>query len=253
MEIQQTLSWRKKIKYMQMFCLILIVIWYFAYNKAVEMYHNYGNKISELNNVKVDVLSKQNEMKDIKRKIDYLNDIQDNYTGFVYAYNSCYSYYIEKMYNVWTGNIVSLNSCIYNNGFKKDYILELKDIDIQKIAILFWVYHDDSLKFTFDQKKLLYSLDQNIFFDDLEKKVPILTLSQPILIDAKLRLYKINFTISINKIKYNQLKNYIRQLQNKLFEKWDIYYTLNSISSFNIMNVNDPQNVNLQWTFYFYR
>jgi len=38
----------------------------------------------------------------------------------------------------------------------------------------------------FDQKRFLASLDQNIFIDDLEKRVPLLSFSNPVLIDKSL-------------------------------------------------------------------
>jgi hypothetical protein len=85
----------------------------------------------------------------------------------------------------------------------------------------------------FNEKSFLYSLDKNIFQDNLEKKVDYLTISNPILIDSKKKFYKVNFTFR-TLLSYSEFQNLLKRMQNIIYKNNDLYYTISSVSNYDI-------------------
>lgn len=248
---KKQISWKKSIKYLQILFFIFIIIWYNLYNYTVWVYNEYNRTIDKLNEVSIKVQVIEEDIKKLEKINENLKNIKLNKDAFIDAYNKCYADYSLKKYNIWTWNIVSLKNCIWQLYTSSD-IADFKDIDLEKIWISFWLYEDRSWKLSFDQKRFLASLDQNIFMDNLEKKVPLLSFSNPILVDKELWLYKVTFTFATN-LSYASFINTFNRLQNMLHKENNLYYTIDSIWEFDIMNESQEQKVNVQWSFYFSR
>ena len=247
--MDKNISWKQKIKYQQILVFILAVIVYNVYNYTMWDYKDYKWTISSIDAIQMKYQSKNNILQNKKTELNNLKDIYKNKKEFINAYNLCYNQYKNRIYNIWTWSTsISFRECIYKK-FKKSYILKTKDVDLEKIWISFWVYKDNSKKMSFDQTRFLASLDQNIFNWQLKQQVPILSFWEPTLINKKLKLYKESFTFSV-KENYSEFINILKLLQNKIFLTNTLYYTIDSVSSFNIMD-KDKQNINIQWSFYF--
>ncbi len=248
---RKQLSWKKSIKYLQILFFIFIIIGYNLFNYTMWVYDKYNEKLDKLNEVVMKVESIQDEINNVKDISASLKQIQENKDDFLFAYNNCYANYSLKKYNMWTWNVVSLKNCVWNI-YSESNIEDFKDIDLEKIWISFWLYEDKSWKLSFDQKKFLSSLDQNVFMDNLENKVPLLSFSNPVLIDDRLWLYKVSFTFSTN-LSYSSFINTFNRLQNMLHKENNLYYTIDNIWEFDIMNESQEQEINIQWSFYFSR
>ena len=248
---KRQISWKKWIKYLQILFFIFIILWYSLYNYTVWVYNKYNDKLDKLDTATMKVKSIQDNMDKIKETTKLLKQIKENKGSFIDVYNDCYADYSLKKYNMWSGNIVSLQACI-KNKYTSSSIDNFKDVDLENIWISFGIYKDKSDKMNFDQKRFLASLDQNIFIDDLEKRVPLLSFSNPVLIDKSLWLYKVSFTFTTS-VSYTRFENIFNQMQNVLYKKNNLYYTIDSIWKFDIMNKSQEQKINIQWSFYFSR
>lgn len=246
---KKQISWKKQIKYLQILFLIFVIIWYYIYNYTMSVYHTYNNKVNELDRITTKVRSLQDKLDKTKDFIKKIKKIQSNKKLFISAYNKCYPKYVLKKYNIWIWNIISLKDCM-RNIYKDKVIDDFKDVDLEKIWISFGIYKDNSKKMNFNQKKVLESLDKNIFMDNMEEKVPLLSFSNPILINKELWLYKVSFTFS-TKLYYWGFLNLFNHLQNLLYHNNNIYYTINNIWKFDIVKENENQQINIQWSFYF--
>jgi len=240
-------SWKKKIKYLNILFLILLILWYYVYWEFTQVHSDYKNTKTKLDNISVSYLKKQDNLNKVVKKNEDLSNINKNNKKFINAYNTCYLPYKSSFYSLWWTS-VSFRNCI-KSKYNKDYINNFTDIDLEKIGISMWIYKDTSKKMSFDQSKFLASLDQNIFAGQLKNKVPLLSFSDPSLVDKKTNLYKVNFTFSIN-LSYSRFINLFKLLQDRIFSKNRLYYTINSISSFDINDTASIQQINIQWSFY---
>jgi len=245
-------SWKKLVKYLQTLFFVLLIVWYNLYNYTKWVYYKYNEKLNELHNITMKVKSMKDDITKIQEIIQSLEHIKENKEKFITAYNHCYSDYSFKKYDIWSWNIVSLKNCINNTYNNISNIENFKDIDLENIWISFGIYKDNSIKMNFDQKSFLVSLDKNIFLDNLEAMVPLLSFSNPVLINKDLWLYKVSFTFSIN-LSYAEFKNLFNRMQNMLYNENNIYYTIDNIWRFDIMNETEQQIINIQWSFYFSR
>lgn len=248
---KKQISWKKSIKYLQILFFVFIVIWYNLYNYTEWVYTKYNDTLKTLDNAKYKVKSIQNDIEKIQKVITWLKTINENKSKFIDAYNECYPSYSLKKYNIGNGNIVSLKKCM-NSKIHDIWIDKFNDIDLENIWMSFGIYTDNSDKMNFDQKRFLESLDKNIFFDRLEKKVPLLSFWNPILINKALKLYKVSFTFTTN-LSYTEFENTFNYIQNILHKDNNLYYTIENIWKFNIMNESEEQKINIQWSFYFSR
>lgn len=248
---RKQVSWKKSIKYLQILFFIFIVLWYNIYNYTIWVYTAYNVKVHKLQSLKSTLKSINSDITKVKSITELLKKINKYKSYFINAYSICYPNYTLKKYNIWHWHIVSLKDCI-NAKYKKSSISMFKDVDLENIWILFWIYQDKSDKMNFDQKRFLLSLDYNIFWDRLEKKVPLLSFSNPVLINKELWLYKVSFTFTTS-LSYEELKNIFNRMQNLLYKNNNIYYTISNIWKFDIMNESEEQKINIQWSFYFSR
>lgn len=241
-------SWKKKIKYLNILFLILLILWYYVYWEFTQVYSDYKNTNIKLDNFSASYLKKQDNLNKIKTKTESLTDINKNSKKFIDAYNVCYLPYKSSFYSLWSWDSVSFRKCI-NSKYNKDYINNFTDLDLEKIGISMWVYKDTSKKISFDQSRFLASLDKNIFAGQLKNRVPLLSFSDPSLVDKNTNLYKVDFTFSVN-LSYTNFINLFKLLQDRIFNKNSLYYTINSISSFDINDTTSIQKINVQWSFY---
>jgi len=255
----ENISWKQKIKKLQIVFFIFAVVWYYTYNYVSSIYDEYSSKKNVLTDLKINkITSKEEELNKLKQKLVVLKKINDNYKSFVIAYNACYSDYVEKLYWIEWKKITSLRDCMDQKiaeraGLKYDHFIKtLKDVDIVKIAVWFGINKNNLTKFNFDQKVFLRSLDQHVFDDTLEKRVDVITLWQPVLIDKKLQLYKVSFSFP-TEVDYEKLVLILKKMQNDLAGKKynNLYYTISNVSNFDMSNTSFPQKINIQWNFYF--
>jgi len=253
----EKISWKKKIKKLQILFFILIMLLYIVYSYFSDNYNSYKEKKQELEQLTLKKIPDlKNQIKIIKEKWKVLWKISDNYKAFVDSYNKCYKNYILSKYQTNSKTNISLGMCIDKEMRKKlsikyDWFIKLlKDSEIQKIAISFGVNKTSLPKFDIDQKRLLSSLDGEIFDNALESKISVLSLWKPVLLDKKLNLYKSSFTFTLE-LNYNWFKKLLDKLQNKMYINNYNYYTISNISDFDIVKPNDVQKITLQWNFYF--
>jgi len=246
--MEKNVSWKQKIKYVQIAAIVLAIVVYNLFYYTKDVYAQYETSINKIDSVETKQLQVKSNLTSITTKLDNLKDIYKNKEKFIKAYNGCYTQYKNRIYSIGTWNGVSFRDCI-NKDYNKDYILKMTDVDLEEIGISFWIYKDTSTKMSFNQSLFLASLDKNIFSWKLKQEVPILSFWQPTLINKKLWLYKVSFSFTVQK-NYSWFINLFKLLQNKIFIKNTLYYTIDSISPFDIMN-NDLQNISVQWSFYF--
>ena len=246
--MEKNVSWKQKIKYAQIAVVVLAIVVYNLFFYAKDVYAQYQSTINKIDSVQMKQLKVKDDLTRITTKLDNLKNIYKNKEQFIQSYNDCYTQYKNRIYSLGTWNGISFRDCI-NKTYKKDYILKMTDIDLEEIGISFWIYKDTATKMSFDQSLFLASLDKNIFSWKLKQEVPILSFWQSTLLNKKLWLYKVSFSFTVEK-NYAWFINLFKLLQNKIFIKNTLYYTIDSISTFDIMN-NDLQNISVQWSFYF--
>ena len=246
--MEKNISWKQKIKYAQIVVIVLAIVVYNLFYYVKSVYAQYQNTVNKIDSTQMQQLKVKDNLSKLNTKLNNLKDIYKNRVQFIDAYNICYTPYKNRIYSIGTWTGISFRDCIYKN-YKKDYILKMTDIDLEKIGISFGIYRDTATKMSFDQSLFLASLDKNIFSWKLKQEVPILSFWEPTLVNKKLWLYKVNFSFTVNK-NYVWFINLFKLLQNKIFIKNTLYYTIDSISTFDIMN-NDLQNIAVQWSFYF--
>ena len=246
--MEKNVSWKQKIKYAQIVVVVLAIVVYNLFFYAKDVYAKYQSTINKIDTVKTQQLKVADDLTNIITKLNNLQNIYKNRSKFIKAYNDCYTQYKNRIYSIGTWNGLSFRDCI-NKEYKKDYILKMTDVDLEKIGISFGIYKDTATKMSFDQTVFLASLDKNIFAWKLKQEVPILSFWQPTLLNKKLWLYKVSFSFTVQK-NYSWFINLFKLLQNKIFLKNTLYYTVDSISTFDIMS-NDLQNISVQWSFYF--
>ncbi len=244
------ISWKKKIKYVQLWALIAFVVLYFIYGWFVEVKQHYDSlsKTFEQKEIKI---AKLNETKaNIKFFSQKIQDIIKNKQAFIKAYNECYFYYALKDYALSGTKVAnSLKDCLYNKWYNKPYIKNFSDQDIIKIALWMGVLKQKNSKEFFPQTQILYSLDKNIFSDDLEQYVDLLSFGLPKLENKQLRLYSVNISFK-TKVNYSMFLNLFSNLQNKLYARNNIYYSIQNISKFDVVN-NSFQDLLVQAKVYF--
>jgi len=255
----ENISWKQKIKKLQIIFFVLVIVAYYVYNYAHDTYIKYENTKKQLTELKVNkITSKEEELLKLKEKISVIDKIKKNYKPFVISYNKCYPDYISKKYGVENIKITSLRECIDKEmlnrlGIKYDHFIKtLKDVDIEKIVIWLWITKNELAKFDIDQKRFLRSLDQHVFDDSLEKYVSVLTIWEPVLLDKKLGLYKVSFSFPVV-VDYETLLSILKKMQNNIADRDynNLYYTISTVSNFDISNTAFPQKINIQWNFYF--
>lgn len=246
--MEKNVSWKQKIKYAQIVVIVLSIVVYNLFFYVKDVYAQYQTTVNKIDSMKAKQLKVKDDLAKISNKLDNLKDIYKNKEQFVKSYNNCYSKYKNRIYSIGTWNWISFRNCI-NKEYEKDYILKMTDVDLEEIWISFWIYKDTATKMSFDQSLFLASLDKNIFSWKLKQEVPILSFWQPTLLNKKLWLYKVSFSFTVKK-NFIWFINLFKLLQNKIFLKNTLYYTVDSISTFDIMS-NDLQDISVQWSFYF--
>lgn len=270
----ETISWRKKIKNMQILFFVLLIAAYFIYNNFSSIYKDYKWQKQELQTLEKKIPSLNNKISELKEKEFLIKKVKKNYKSFYKAYNkivdkernlNCYEKYIfTKNWLLWKNKKYNwlLVKCIDNNMNELDrikydhFIRKFSDEEIIKLAISFGIKKKKLQKFDVDQKAILGALDQNIFKSDknpnmdMEKQLSFLSIWAPVLLDQKLGLYKASFSFSL-KLDYKWFINLMKKLQNKIYYRWNLYFTISNISEFNIVNENEKQDITIQWNFYF--
>ncbi len=246
--MEKNISWKQKIKYAQIVVVVLAIVVYNLFFYVKDVYAQYQSTINKIDSTNVQQLQINEDLTKITTKLNNLQNIYKNRVKFIKAYNDCYTQYKNRIYSIGTWNGISFRDCI-NKEYKKSYILKMTDVNLEEIGISLWIYKDTSTKMSFDQAKFLASLDKNVFSWKLKQEVPILSFWQPTLLNKKLWLYKVSFSFTVQK-NYTWFINLFKLLQNKIFLKNTLYYTVDSISTFDIMS-NDLQNISIQWSFYF--
>ena len=246
----ETISWKKKIKYLQISILIALVVLYFMiwYFNKQKNYFKVNRNILQQKEVIL------NNLKDEKNKIDLMikriKDIRQSNKLFIESYNKCYALYSKKNYLLsWENYENSLKDCMYKNWYEKEYIKNMTDDNIQKILIWLWVLKNNNTKMEYPQTAILSSLDKNIFNDKMEKKLDFISFWLPNLIDKKLWLYTVDFSIK-TKVNYSLFKDILWKMQNKMFINNPIYYNVKWISAFDITQ-NKIQDLLIQGNFYY--
>lgn len=226
------LNWKKRIKYLQILFFVFLLLGYFVYwwfsaqkNKYIQMQNKLNREIAQL-------AQKESILTEAENFVSNLKDIKKNFSKFAYAFNNCYLSYEKKWYSLYTW-LVSLRNCIYEKWYNKPYIKIMSDDDLVKIAKSFGILTLNNKKLNFPQTQILYSLDKNIFADDLEHKVDFITFWNPTLVNKKFNLYSVSFSFK-TKVNYSIFQNLFKKLQNTLFDKNYIYYDIQSISSFDV-------------------
>jgi len=252
----EKISWKKKIKKLQIIFFLVFLWVYVVYGFFIDAYHNYKTKSDKLENLLVkEIPAKEKELMEIKEKEKKLQNIKKNMRAFSTAYNYCYIWYVERKYWLLVKNQKSLVNCIdeklqWKLLTKYDgFIKWFKDVELEKVAISLWVVKNNLPKFDLDQKRFLYNLDQNIFEGSLEDNITYLTLGTPILMDSKLKLYKVNFSFKVP-LTYKSFIRLFQKLQSTIYVRNNLYYTISNISDFDITK-KEIQNIGIQWSFYF--
>lgn len=251
------LSWKKSIKRFQAIFLVLIILVFYVWSNVLDLYNQNQSKIKELDKVTMSVKKVQDDISIVEDRTSKLSSINKNKTSFIKSYNKCYNSYVWARYDISNKNrSSSLKTCIAWIYPKAWDLKSFKDEDLENIWVSFWVHKLASTwnqsKMNFDQKRVLYSLDRNVFVDRLESFASMLSFSNPVLIDSKLNLYKVSFTITTN-LNFKAFAEVLRKLQNEIFTTWNLYYTISNISKFDIMKEDEIQKINIQWNFYFTR
>ncbi len=251
MEALEKLSWRKKIKYVQIAILISFVVLYFVwgfFNEQKQYFETQKNTFQQKELTLTKLKAEKNQIDLISQRIA---EILKNKKNFIKAYNNCYPKYVRRVY-LLSGEVqvTSLRNCIYNKGFKKPFIKNLTDKDIEKIVIGLWVLKNTNPKLLYPQTDVLYSLDKNIFYDRMENNVQMVSFGTPKVIDKKLNLYVVDFSLK-TQVNYSTFKNVLNAFQNKIYLNKPVYYTVKSISSFDITKTSDLQPLLIQGEFYF--
>ena len=263
----ENISWKKRIRKLQIVFFILLLISYFSYSYVLEAYNNYTSTKKELEELTVNKINKkQEEVSKLQKKEALLKKLSDPKIekAFISAYNKCYPKYIELRYI--KGKNWNLVKCIDSEILKDiptNYEHEFKNFsndEIEKISIVLWVFKNNLNKFDIDQKRFLWALDQKVFANTLEDKVEVLTLWNPIVLDKKLGLYKVNFTFTTN-LNYNGFLSILNKFQNNInYTSSDkpslrlannLYFNVENMSDFDLTKPDEQQKINIQWAFYF--
>ena len=249
--LEKRLSWKKKIKYVQIAILIAVVVLYFVRGFFNEQKHYFDSQNKLLQQKELTLTKLQAKKTQIDLISQRVAKIVKNKEKFINAYNSCYFSYVKNVYLLSGNNQVSsLKDCIYNKWFNELFVKNLTDKDIEKIVIGLWVLKNTNSKMLYPQTDVLYSLDKNIFYDKMEDSVQMLSFGLPRLVNKKLGLYAVDFTLK-TKVNYSLFKNVLNAFQNKIYLNKPVYYGVKSISSFDITKTSDLQDLLIQGEFYF--
>jgi len=251
MENFERLSWKKKIKYIQIGILIWFVALYFVWDFFNQQKAYFENTKQQYQQKEIQSQKLEEELNKIELTTDRIKSIFKNKKQFVEAYNSCYIEYTYKKYSLSGENMeIPLWNCIYNAGFDKWFIKNIKDEEIEFIVKWMWVVELWDSKETYPEKKVLYSLDKNVFLDKMENKVEMLSFGLPTLVNKNLGLYEVNFTFKTT-TNYVWFQNILKSIQNKIYDSGYVYYNIKSLSKFDITRTEMVQPLLFQWTFYF--
>lgn len=251
METFERLSWKKKIKYIQISILIWIIALYFTWNFFNQQKKYFDNIKDQYQQKEIQLQKLMEEKNKIEITTERIKSILKDKIRFIEAYNSCYTKYTYKKYSISGDNIeISLWNCIYNEWFDKWFIKALEDKEIEFIAKWLGVAELWNSKELYPEKKVLYSLDKNIFQDKMENKVEMLSFGLPTLVNKNLNLYEVNFTFKTT-VNYVWLQNILKAIQNKMYNTGYIYYSIKSLSRFDITQPERAQPLLVQWAFYF--
>jgi len=241
-------NWKKRIKYLQILSFVFLLIWYFAWWWMMEKKTSYEELKKQLNQKITKIANVKSQIVETENLISNIEDIHKNFKSFSDAFSDCYWYYQKKGYSLYTW-LVSLRDCIYEHGYKKPYIKNMEDEKIVKIAKSFWIIKLDNKKLDFPETKILYSLDKNIFSDNLESRVDFVTFWTPTLVNKKYNLYSVNFSFKTH-VNYTMFKNLFKKLQTNVFNKNYIFYDINSVSPFDVTD-KSMQDLLVNWKIYF--
>ena len=249
--LEKKLSWKKRIKYVQIAILISLVVLYFLWGFFNEQTHYFETQKAILQQKELTLANLKAEKNEIDLISQRIGKILKKKEDFIKAYNVCYPKYAKRLYLLsGSAEVISLKDCMYDKWFKQTFIKELSNEDIEKMAIALWILKNTNNKLTYPQTDVLYSLDKNIFYDKMEDSVQMLSFGLPKLVNKKLDLYSVDFTLKLQ-VNYSLFKNVLNAFQNKIYLNKPVYYSIRSISSFDVTRTNDLQPLLIQGEFYF--
>ena len=247
-QIEQ-INWKKRIKYLQIANLIAIVVLYFMWGFFTQQKAYFDQKNQEFEQKQIELTNLQAEKNQIDLTSQRIAKIIKNKEKFISAYNACHYLYVKSKYALSGTNVLSLKDCMYNKWLNFSFIKNMKDSDIEKIAVGMWVLKNTNSKLLFPETQILYSLDKNIFGWNMEKYVQMISFGYPKLVNKNLNLYAVDFSFK-TQTNYSMFKNLLLSLQDKMFSNTQVYYAIKWVSSFDITQ-NSDQNVLVQASVYF--
>lgn len=255
------LLWKKSIKRFQSIFLIMAVLCLYVWNNTLNFFHENQAQIQNLQKVTMEVKQIEDKIQKVKDTTTNLTSIEKNQSSFMKSYNTCYIRYVWKKYDFidkkfdWDKDN-SFKKCMSSWYPKVDDFKNFNDEQLVNIWTSMWIHKEPSTwnesKMNFNQKRVLYSLDRNIFGDNLETRSSMISFSNPTLMDSNLKLYKVSFTLTTD-TNFDWFMSILRKLQNEMYVSWNLYYTIWNISKFDIMEEDKIQKINIQWNFYFTR
>lgn len=247
---QKIYEWKNQIKYLQIAFFVLLVVVYYLYGWFMDQKSNYENLKQTYISKSIKLTNLQDKKASVEVFSSRLEKVVNNLSGFIAAYNVCYPSYVrQKFYLEEKEQRINLWWCMFKNGYKFPYIKSFTDNQIRAIAISLWILKNSNSKFDYPTDKVLASLDKNIFNDQMEKKLQMLSFSTPSLIDKANGLYAVKFSFKTT-ANYTIFEDLFSKLQTRLFKTGYVYYTVNSISAFDITD-SMIQPLLVQGQFYF--